>query len=63
VDCWGLPGKAGPRDWLVEASGDILISGLKRGKEPWSVAIRHPRRSEGYVGIVKLGSAAAGSPS
>ena len=48
----------GRHDWLVEASGDILISGLKRGREPWSVAIRHPRKSEAYVGIVKLGQRA-----
>jgi thiamine biosynthesis lipoprotein len=47
--------KQGRHDWLVEASGDILISGLKRGKDPWTVAIRHPRKSDAYVGIVKLG--------
>ena len=47
----------GRHDYLVEASGDILVSGLKRGREPWSVAIRHPRKSQGYVGIVKLGEA------
>jgi len=41
--------------YLVEASGDILIAGTKGRREPWSVAIRHPRRSLEFVGILKLG--------
>jgi thiamine biosynthesis lipoprotein len=45
----------GFRRYLVEASGDILVSGSKGRKEPWSVAIRHPRDSRAFVGIVKLG--------
>jgi len=45
----------GFRRYLVEASGDILIAGTKGRREPWSVAIRHPRRSLEFVGILKLG--------
>ena len=45
----------GFRQYLVEASGDILVSGTKARKEPWSVGIRHPRDSRAFVGIVKLG--------
>jgi FAD:protein FMN transferase len=45
----------GFRQYLVEASGDILIAGTKGRKEPWSVAIRHPRRGQEFVGILKLG--------
>jgi thiamine biosynthesis lipoprotein len=45
----------GFRQYLVEASGDILIAGTKGRKEPWTVAIRHPRRGQEFVGILKLG--------
>ena len=45
----------GFRQYLVEASGDILIAGTKGRKEPWTVAIKHPRNSQAFVGIVKLG--------
>jgi thiamine biosynthesis lipoprotein len=45
----------GFRRYLVEASGDILIAGTKAGREPWSVAIRHPRRQLEFMGILKLG--------
>jgi thiamine biosynthesis lipoprotein len=47
----------GFRRYLVEASGDILVAGTKGRREPWSVAIRHPRRSQEFVGILKLGEA------
>jgi thiamine biosynthesis lipoprotein len=45
----------GFRRYLVEASGDILIAGLKARGQPWTVAIRHPRRGQEFVGILKLG--------
>ncbi len=45
----------GFRQYLVEASGDILIAGMKGRKEPWTVAIKHPRRGQEFVGILKLG--------
>ena len=45
----------GFRQYLVEASGDILASGTKGREGPWSVGIRHPRDSRAFVGIVKLG--------
>ena len=41
--------------YLVEASGDILIAGPKARDQPWTVAIRHPRRGQEFVGILKLG--------
>ncbi len=45
----------GFRSYLVEASGDILIAGQKGRDQPWTVAIRHPRRGQEFVGIMKLG--------
>jgi thiamine biosynthesis lipoprotein len=45
----------GFRRYLVEASGDILIAGVKARGQPWTVAIRHPRRGQEFVGILKLG--------
>jgi thiamine biosynthesis lipoprotein len=41
--------------YLIEASGDILIAGVKARRRPWTVAIRHPRRGQEFVGILKLG--------
>jgi thiamine biosynthesis lipoprotein len=45
----------GRRDYLIEAGGDILISGLKQGGRQWRIGIRHPRRSQGFLGLVSLG--------
>lgn len=45
----------GHRDYLIEAGGDILISGLKQGSKQWVIGIRHPRRSQGFLGLVSLG--------
>jgi thiamine biosynthesis lipoprotein len=47
--------RRGFRRYLVEASGDILIAGQKGRDQPWTVAIRHPRRGQEFVGILKLG--------
>jgi thiamine biosynthesis lipoprotein len=47
----------GFRRYLIEASGDILIAGQKGRDQPWTVAIRHPRRGQEFVGILKLGEA------
>lgn len=33
-------------DFLIEAGGDIIISGTKADKAKWSVAVRHPRKTE-----------------
>jgi FAD:protein FMN transferase len=45
----------GFRRYLVEASGDILVAGVKARGQPWTVAIQHPRRGQEFVGILKLG--------
>lgn len=53
----GYLDRRGEHDYLIDSSGDILISGLKQGRTPWTVAIRHPRQTQGYLGIVRLGRA------
>ena len=47
--------RRGHHSYLVEAGGDILVSGLKKGGGPWSIGIRHPRNAEAMIGILKLG--------
>lgn len=39
---------------LIEAGGDIVLIGEKRGKENWVIGVRHPRKSNGVVGVCKL---------
>jgi thiamine biosynthesis lipoprotein len=41
--------------FLIDAGGDILVSGLKQGRAPWRVAIRHPRRSQEILGVLEVG--------
>jgi thiamine biosynthesis lipoprotein len=45
----------GYEDFLIDAGGDILVSGLKQGRTPWRVAIRHPRDSQAVLGVLVLG--------
>ncbi len=47
----------GYEDFLIDAGGDILLSGLKWGKEPWSIGIRHPRSRDRLIGLLHLGGA------
>lgn len=56
VDLLGraLRERVGP-DFLIDAGGDILLSGLKEGRKPWVIAIRHPRRPNGFAGKLSLG--------
>ncbi len=45
----------GFENYLIDAGGDILVSGQKFGEQPWVIAIRHPR-SEQLLAVVKLGA-------
>ena len=45
----------GYRNFLIEAGGDITVSGLKDNGQPWVVAIRHPRRKGVLLGVLSLG--------
>ena len=40
--------------YLIEAGGDILVRGLKKGAR-WKIGIKHPRKLNEFVGIVSLG--------
>jgi thiamine biosynthesis lipoprotein len=45
----------GYEDFLIDAGGDILVSGLKQGRTPWRIAIRHPRDSQAVAGVLSFG--------
>jgi thiamine biosynthesis lipoprotein len=45
----------GYQDFLIDAGGDILVSGLKQGRAPWRIAIRHPRDSQDVLGVLEMG--------
>jgi FAD:protein FMN transferase len=45
----------GYENFLIEAGGDILISGIKPGKKEWGVAITHPRDKNTFLGEISLG--------
>jgi thiamine biosynthesis lipoprotein len=47
--------RLGYEDFLIDAGGDILVSGLKQGRTPWRIAIRHPRDSQAMLGVLELG--------
>jgi thiamine biosynthesis lipoprotein len=49
LEVWGY------RDFLIDAGGDILVSGLKQGRTAWRVAIRHPRNNQAVLGVLALG--------
>lgn len=48
--CVALLQKAGFHDFMVQAGGDMYISG-KKGTEPWVVGIRDPRGTELFAGM------------
>ncbi|MEO0293852.1 MAG: FAD:protein FMN transferase [candidate division WOR-3 bacterium] len=46
--------KYGISSGLVNAGGDILVVGKKRGKKDWRIGIRHPRDYNGIIGVLKV---------
>ena len=46
----------GYADFLIDAGGDILVSGMKQGRTPWRIAVRHPRNAQAVLGVLELGS-------
>lgn len=48
--CVALLKKAGFSDFMLQAGGDMYISG-KKGSEPWVVGIRDPRGTELFAGM------------
>lgn len=45
----------GFKNFLIDAGGDILVSGVKQGETPWRIAVRHPRESQAVLGVISLG--------
>jgi FAD:protein FMN transferase len=45
----------GNDNFLIEAGGDILISGLKPGNKQWVIGIRHPVKKDELAGELSLG--------
>ncbi|MCK4421676.1 FAD:protein FMN transferase [candidate division WOR-3 bacterium] len=39
---------------LIEAGGDIVLIGKKKGKEEWQIGVRHPRMGDRIIGTCKL---------
>ncbi len=46
--------KLGYSQFLIEAGGDILVSGLKIDRK-WRIGIRHPRRANEFLAIIPFG--------
>ena len=44
----------GVTNHLINASGDILVSGLAEKGKPWTVAIQDPSKQKGYPDVVRL---------
>ncbi|HIE43941.1 MAG TPA: FAD:protein FMN transferase, partial [Candidatus Omnitrophica bacterium] len=44
----------GIRSALINAGGDMYCLGKKRKGEPWQIGIRHPRKKDAIIGVVKL---------
>lgn len=41
-------------DWMISAGGDLLVRGMHRGVEPWSVGVVDPAHRDTVVGVVRL---------
>lgn len=47
----------GIRNAMIDLSGDLLVIG-RRGKDPWRIGIKHPRRPETNLAVIPLTDAA-----
>jgi thiamine biosynthesis lipoprotein len=45
-------------DFIINAGGDLYVSGEKMPGEPWTVGIKHPRRTSDMLATLKIGDAA-----
>jgi thiamine biosynthesis lipoprotein len=46
----------GNHSFLIEAGGDILVSGLKPEQRKWKIQIQHPRDMRERAGLLSIGS-------
>ena len=49
----------GVERFVVEAGGDLLVSGLKPGERRWRIAVEHPRQRGAWLAILEIGAAGA----
>ncbi|HET9060070.1 MAG TPA: FAD:protein FMN transferase [Acidimicrobiales bacterium] len=45
---------AGFEDHLIDAGGDVCLSGAPGAGEPWTVAVRHPLELDAYCAVLRL---------
>ncbi len=46
--------ECGIRSALIDAGGDVLLVGKKKGKDNWIIGIRNPRDVNGIIGTLKV---------
>jgi thiamine biosynthesis lipoprotein len=55
---WDLLERAGARNALVDAGGDVLVRGRPAPQERWRVGIQHPREAGRVAAVLELGDMA-----
>lgn len=43
---------------MVEAGGDMYLSGMRQDDQPWRIGIAHPRATGGYYGVISSSNGA-----
>lgn len=50
--------REGVKDFIINAGGDIIVSGLYNHKRKWQIALQHPRNKEKFLGFINLSNSA-----
>jgi thiamine biosynthesis lipoprotein len=50
--------RLGFRSAIINAGGDLALVGRRPDGKPWRIAIRHPRKKDGFLGALELEDAA-----
>jgi thiamine biosynthesis lipoprotein len=45
-------------NYAIDAGGDLFVRGLNPAGQPWQIGLRHPRRPDELLGVVRLADAA-----
>ena len=48
--------RAGVRDAMINAGGDVAVLGEPGPELPWQVGLRHPLQADALMGVVELGA-------
>ncbi|HEX5501695.1 MAG TPA: FAD:protein FMN transferase [Thermomicrobiales bacterium] len=46
------------RDFAIDAGGDLYLGGRNAAGEPWRVGVRHPRRADAALAVLRVGDLA-----